>query len=119
MDLEQTIKFLQDKGVTVTAISNRVLFDGQPNRGMFYSRRGSIYPERRNELKKKIINAFTEYFPEGQDYEEEQEEQTEAEYQKKYIALLETNINDLKKERDELRQQLTETTKELIQNMRK
>jgi hypothetical protein len=94
-DLEATIEFLQRKQrVSIQTVIARL----ELNRGYFNSWRRSTKPERREDLEKMIKKAFPEYFT-----EEGVEKVRES---SEYVKLLERTIEELRGERDILREQV-------------
>jgi DNA-binding transcriptional MerR regulator len=90
--IDRVIQHLKEAGVNVNEMVDAL----EIPRGIFYSWRKSTKLEKRDDMAEKLTNRFKQFFPDGWEIEDVQS--TEA----KYIALLESQITELKKDKQEL-----------------
>lgn len=101
MDVEQTIDYLKNKkGVKLNDMMKALNVD----RGNFLSWRRSSNQARREDMAKKLREAFSELFEDAKE---------DVGIEKKYLDLLEKNLAEVSAERDELKKEVKRLLKEL------
>lgn len=115
MNTEQLLEFLATKGISKTAVARRLIKDGKPiDRNTFQSMRRSTVTKTHEELKRMIVTAFPEYLDQESVYIENEPINPVEDYKSKYEKLLTKKIEDLEREKEELKQQVNALMTEII-----
>ncbi len=115
-DIEENLNHLTNKkGITIVEIRERLGLD----HGAFYSWRRSTKKARREELAEQIFNAFKEDFEKDWENESNPEAtKTDNQVEKKYIKLLEKNIEEIREDRDKMREENEKLLGQLVEEMK-
>lgn len=106
MDIEVVLGLLKAKKIQVGAVADKIGL----TRVQLTTIRESTNERKRSEWAEKIVAAYPEVFPDGQVLPEEDEEST----LRKYIKLLERNLEKMEAENRELRERNDQAWKQLL-----